>query len=92
MVVYFQTKNPDLGHYLRALKWKRLVCLMAIRKILQTFGIFYGNFANLGAVWYISPILVYCVKKNLATLIAVNAAKRPQVVRLFLIEKRESDG
>jgi hypothetical protein len=25
-------------------------------------------FGNLMAIWYIFPILVYCVKKNLATL------------------------
>jgi hypothetical protein len=40
---------------LMALKWQRLVHLMAIWTILRTFGIFYGNFGNLVAISYIFP-------------------------------------
>jgi hypothetical protein len=32
------------------------------------FGTFYGHFGNLVVIWYIFPRLVYCIKKNLATL------------------------
>jgi hypothetical protein len=48
--------------------------------ILWSFGIFYSHleyftaiwyilrpFGNVVAIWYIFPLLVYCVKKNLAT-------------------------
>jgi hypothetical protein len=30
--------------------------------------VFLRPFDNLVSIWYISPLLVYCVKKNLATL------------------------
>jgi hypothetical protein len=53
-MVYFQTEK--LGKFWRASKWKRLEYLMAIRQLCKwQLGIF-------------SPVLVYCVKKNLATL------------------------
>jgi hypothetical protein len=32
-----------------------LVYFMAIWKILLTFGIFYGHFADLAVIWYIFP-------------------------------------
>jgi hypothetical protein len=52
--MYFQTKNPYLGKFWRALKKKVVVYLMAIWYILRPFGIFF-------------PI-PYCTKTNLATL------------------------
>jgi hypothetical protein len=39
-MVYFETKNPNSGKFLRALKWKR-------------FGIFYGHLKYITAIWYI---------------------------------------
>jgi hypothetical protein len=42
-MVYFQTKAPNLGNFLRTLECKRLVDFMAIWNILRTFGIFYGH-------------------------------------------------
>jgi hypothetical protein len=42
-MVYFQTKNPNLGKFLMALDWKMLIYFMAICNILQTFGIFYDH-------------------------------------------------
>jgi hypothetical protein len=42
-MLWFQTKNPNLGKYWRALKWKRLVYYMAIWNILWPFGIYYGH-------------------------------------------------
>jgi hypothetical protein len=33
------------------------------------FVIVYGNLAIFVVNWYISPVLVYCTKKNLATLV-----------------------
>jgi hypothetical protein len=35
-MVYFQTQNPNLGRFWRALEWKKLVYLMAV-------GIYYGQ-------------------------------------------------
>jgi hypothetical protein len=32
-MVYFQTKNPDLGKFTRALEWKMLIYFMAILNI-----------------------------------------------------------
>jgi hypothetical protein len=34
------------------------------------FAIIYGHFVYVVVIWYISPILVYCTKKNLATVVA----------------------
>jgi hypothetical protein len=45
-MVYFQTKNPNLGQFRRALEWKMLTHFMAIWKILRTFDIFM-------VIWYI---------------------------------------
>jgi hypothetical protein len=45
-MVYFQTKNPTLGKFWRALDWKMLIYFMVIWNILWRFRIFYGH-------WYI---------------------------------------
>jgi hypothetical protein len=42
-MVYFQTKNPNLGKFFRALDWKMLICFMAIWNILRTCGIAYDH-------------------------------------------------
>jgi hypothetical protein len=57
-MVYFQTKNPNLGESWRALDWKMLVYFTAIWDILRPFGAFF-------------PVLVSCTKKNLATLLNI---------------------
>jgi hypothetical protein len=68
-MVCFQTKNPIWvnlgGSYNRK-----------CGSILWSFRIFYGNLAYFMAIWYIFPrfgifslVLVYCVKKNLASLV-----------------------
>jgi hypothetical protein len=43
-MVYFQTKNPDLGTFWSVLQWQILVYFTDIWKILWTFGIFVGHF------------------------------------------------
>jgi hypothetical protein len=55
-MVHFQTKNPNLGKFGRALDGKMLSYFMAILNILCSFGTFFG-------------VLVSCSKKNLATLV-----------------------
>jgi hypothetical protein len=76
-MVYFQTKNPNLGKFWRALELK--VLLFIIWSILQPFGIFYGHlvyfmdiwyilwtFGNVVVIKYIFPLLVYilCQEKS----------------------------
>jgi hypothetical protein len=52
-MVYFQTQNPNVDKFWRALDWKTLISLMAIRNILQTFGIFYDLLVHFVFIWYI---------------------------------------
>jgi hypothetical protein len=42
-MVYFQTKNPDLGKIWRALERKMLPYCMTIWNILVPFGVIYGR-------------------------------------------------
>jgi hypothetical protein len=64
-MVYFQTKNTNLGKFWKALKSKMSEYFMAIWNILWPFGTFYGHFGNLVVMWYIFfSVLVYCIKKN----------------------------
>jgi hypothetical protein len=67
-MAYFQTKNPSLGNFWRALQWKMFVSFTAIWSILQPFGIFYGYLV------YFS-LLVCCTTKNLATLLSAKNKK-----------------
>jgi hypothetical protein len=63
-MVYFKTKNPNMGKFWRALKWI----------ILWTFGIFFGHwvylhivfpFGNVVVVWYIFPRFgILCQEKS----------------------------
>jgi hypothetical protein len=64
-MVYIQTKNTNLGKFFRTLDWKMLDIFyahwylgyfMTISYILCSFGNFF-------------PVLVSCIKKNLATLL-----------------------
>jgi hypothetical protein len=67
-MVLFQTINPNLGKFWMELKWKILVYFLDIWSIFQPFGICHSHLVNVLEVWYISPVLVCCTKKNLATL------------------------
>jgi hypothetical protein len=52
-MVYFQTKNPSLGKFLRALDCKMLINFMDIWNILRTVGIFYDHLVQFMLIWYI---------------------------------------
>jgi hypothetical protein len=52
-MVCFQTKNPNLGKFWRALGWKMLIYFMPNGNILQTFGIFYNHWLHFVFTWYI---------------------------------------
>jgi hypothetical protein len=43
-MICFQTKNPNLGKFWRALEWKMLV-------FLWSFGIVYGRLVYFMAIW-----------------------------------------
>jgi hypothetical protein len=42
-MVCFQTKNPNLGKFWRALDWKMLISCTGIWNILWTFGIYFST-------------------------------------------------
>jgi hypothetical protein len=70
-MIYFQTRNPNLGKFWRFLQWKMLVYFMDIWSI-------YGRLIYFIAIWHSSwpfckffpRYVVCCIKKNLATLVA----------------------
>jgi hypothetical protein len=63
-MVYFQTKNPDVGKFWSVLQWKML-------GIFWPFGLFYIlPFRIFIAHLVYFSLLVFCTKKNLATLVA----------------------
>jgi hypothetical protein len=68
-MVRFLTQNPDLGKFWRALERRSFVHSLAILNLLLPFGTVFGHLVIYTvAKLYFSPVLGYCVKKNLATL------------------------
>jgi hypothetical protein len=66
-MVCFQTKNSYVGKFWRVLEWKCLIYSMTIWNILRPFCAVYGHLVILLQFGIFSPVLVYCVMKNLAT-------------------------
>jgi hypothetical protein len=64
-MIYFQTKNSNLGKFWRALEWKLWLCFMPICNILWPFGMYIlWLFCNLVAIWYIFPSFgILCQEK-----------------------------
>jgi hypothetical protein len=58
----FQTINPNLGKFWKALDWQMFMYFAAIWNI-------YGFLEYFMSIWYIFPVLVSCTMRNLATLI-----------------------
>jgi hypothetical protein len=52
-MVYFQTKNPNLGKFGSALYWKFFIYFMAICNILRTLVLFYDHLVHFVFIWYI---------------------------------------
>jgi hypothetical protein len=67
-MVCFQTKNPNLGNFWRALDWKMLIYFMAICNINGHLGSFMAIWYNLCSFGTFFAVLVSCTEKNLATL------------------------
>jgi hypothetical protein len=57
---YFQTKNPNLGKFLKDLQWKMLLYFMTIGSILRQLGIFLAIWSMLLLLATIFPVLVCC--------------------------------
>jgi hypothetical protein len=55
-------------------EWKMLAYFWVIWNVSQPLGIFYGRFVMLWSFGIYFPVLVYCVKTNLATLSSALAA------------------
>jgi hypothetical protein len=59
-MVYFQTKNPNLGKLWKALEWEMLVYFMPNWYILCPIGIFYAQLAYFMPNWHIlCPIGIF---------------------------------
>jgi hypothetical protein len=52
-MVCFQTKNPNLGKFWRALDWKMFTYFISIWNISWRFGIFYDHLAHFVFIWCI---------------------------------------
>jgi hypothetical protein len=84
-MVHYQSKNVNLGKFWRTLEWEMLVYFMVISNILRPLGIFYGHlvyfwpFGRVVVLWYIFPVLIYCVRKNLATLTCTNVPVQQEI-------------
>jgi hypothetical protein len=58
-MVYFQTKNPNLGKFWSVLQLKICTYFMTIWYILLPFRKFIAIWYILWSFWYIFPVLVY---------------------------------
>jgi hypothetical protein len=65
----FSNQTPTFGEFWKAFEWKMIISFMTIWYTFWSFALFYGNLLHLVDICYIIPILVYCIKKNLATLL-----------------------
>jgi hypothetical protein len=66
-MVYFQTKNPNLGKLWSALDWKMLIHFMAFWNILVRFGKCLENaiyIVNFGFIWHIFPVFGIMYKEK----------------------------
>jgi hypothetical protein len=63
-MVFFQAQNPKVGKFLRVLLWKMLVVFMTFGHILRPLRIFFAHLVHFVVMWYIFPVLVYCIKAS----------------------------
>jgi hypothetical protein len=65
----FSNQPPSFGTFWKAFEWKILISFMTIWYTVWPFDLFYGNLVYFVCVCQIIPVLVYCFKTNLATLV-----------------------
>jgi hypothetical protein len=63
-MVYFQTKNQNLGNFLGSCNG-RCCIFMNNWSILQPFGKLYGHLVQFVVIWYISPRFWYVVPRKI---------------------------
>jgi hypothetical protein len=64
-MVYFQTKDPNLGKFGRVLQWNMLIYYIVIWSILWPFYIFDGHVLYFMVIYYISPrFCMLCHEKS----------------------------
>jgi hypothetical protein len=99
-MVSFQTKNPNLGKFWRALDGKMLKYFTAIWNILRTFGIFCDHLVPFVFIWYIFSRFWYHEPKKSGNpadqsgrKILIRALKSPQCyIRALKSPKRSATG
>jgi hypothetical protein len=64
-MVYFQTKNRNLGTFWRVLQWKMLVYFMDIWSILLQFDKVYVHLVYFVLILYIFPMVWYIVPRKI---------------------------
>jgi hypothetical protein len=70
-MVYFRTKNSNLGKFLKGSEWKMKIYFMAISILLRPSGVFYVHLKYSVVIWYFLPLwYVVGTKENLATLLS----------------------
>jgi hypothetical protein len=77
-MVYFRTKNPDLGKYFRAFDWKIL------KYILWPFGIFYRHLGSLPNDLWLNFVFLWCILSGFGTYRAPKKSGTP------VFERREA--
>jgi hypothetical protein len=63
-MVYFQTKNTNMGKFLRPLEWKRLVYSWAIWNKLRLFCTFLRPFGDVDKLAYFPHVGILCQEKS----------------------------
>jgi hypothetical protein len=61
-MVYFQTKNPNLGKFLEGLRMENVGIFYGRMEYLRPLGIFYGNLVVLWSIF--SPFGILCQEKS----------------------------
>jgi hypothetical protein len=78
-MVYFQTKNSNLGKFWRALELEKFLYSMAIWKISRPFGILYGHLVFFGNLEYFQPFWYIVSTKIWQTLLAKDKRTRRNI-------------
>jgi hypothetical protein len=81
-MVCFQSKNPNLGKFWRALDWKKWIYFMVIGNILRRLGIFYDHLEHFVFIWYIFSCFGIMEKEKSGNL-AVGTNNKAGIIQTF---------
>jgi hypothetical protein len=85
-MVYFQTKNRNLGKFGRALERKMFVHFITIWNILRPFGIIYGRLVKFVVIWYSFPNLVCLDQETIWQFCSLSEGTNPWRARLQVVD------